>query len=182
MGYCYNSDITQKEEAEYNFLEMFDVEVKHQVNFKNYVAKNPIVDDRIFLNGNRLFFLEPMESSSVQGYIECARFFADYIITKRAPVKQAASAAREYIKELQNFVLWHYQFGSKYDTPFWDYAKKISFKDDKFDAMLDYCKDTERVNLIPKGYGGSTNDYSMYGQWPAFSFKIWYDGMTRKEK
>ena len=28
--------------------------------------------------------------------------------------------------------------------------------------MLDYCKDTERVNLIPKGYGGSTNDYSMY--------------------
>ena len=99
-----------------------------------------------------------------------------------SPVKQAASAAREYIKELQNFVLWHYQFGSKYDTPFWDYAKKISFKDDKFDAMLDYCKDTERVNLIPKGYGGSTNDYSMYGQWPAFSFKIWYDGMTRKEK
>ena len=182
VGYCYNSDITQKEEAEYNFLEMFDVEVKHQVNFKNYVAKNPIVDDRIFLNGNRLFFLEPMESSSVQGYIECARFFADYIITKRAPVKQAGSAAREYIKELQNFVLWHYQFGSKYDTPFWDYAKKISFKDDKFDAMLDYCKDTERVNLIPKGYGGSTNDYSMYGQWPAFSFKIWYDGMTRKEK
>ena len=180
VGYCYNNNITQKEEAEYNFLEMFDVEVKHHVNFKNYVAKNPIVDDRIFLNGNRLFFLEPMESSSVQGYIECARFFADYIITKRAPVKQAASAAREYIKELQNFVLWHYQFGSKYDTPFWDYAKKISFKDDKFDAMLDYCKDTERVNLIPKGYGGSTNDYSMYGQWPAFSFKIWYDGMTKR--
>ncbi len=177
VGYCYNNNITQKEEAEYNFLEMFDVEVKHQVNFKNYVAKNPIVDDRIFLNGNRLFFLEPMESSSVQGYIECARFFADYIITKKSPVKRAASAAREYIKELQNFVLWHYQFGSKYDTPFWDYAKKISFKDDKFDAMLDYCKDTERVNLIPKGYGGSTNDYSMYGQWPAFSFKIWYNGM-----
>ena len=182
VGYCYNSDITQQEVAEYNLLEMFDVEVTKHLKFKNYIAKNTIIDDRIFLNGNRLFFFEPMESSSVQGYIECARFFADYIITKRAPVKQAASAAREYIKELQNFVLWHYQFGSKYDTPFWDYAKKISFKDDKFDAMLDYCKDTERVNLIPKGYGGSTNDYSMYGQWPAFSFKIWYDGMTRKEK
>ena len=49
-------------------------------------------------------------------------------------------------------------------------------------CMPDYCKDTEIVNLIPKGYGGSTNDYSMYGQWPAFSFKIWYDGMMRKEK
>ena len=52
--------------------------MKHHVNYKNYVAKNPMVDDRIVLNGNRLFFLEPMESSSVLGYIEVARFFADY--------------------------------------------------------------------------------------------------------
>ena len=182
VGYCYNSDITQKEEAEYNFLEMFDVEVKHQVNFKNYVAKNPIVDDRIFLNGNRLFFLEPMESSSVQGYIECARFFADYIITKRAPVKQAGSAAREYIKELQNFVLWHYQFGSKYDTPFWDYAKALSFEDSDFDALVSYVKNHDFDICIPQSHGGGTHNDCQYGQWPAFSFKIWYDGMTRKEK
>ena len=75
------------------------------------------------------------------------------------------SLLENILKNLQNFVLWHYQFGSKYDTPFWDYAKKISFKDDKFDAMLDYCKDTERDTIIPKSYGGSTNDDSMYGQW-----------------
>ena len=182
VGYCYNNNITSKEEAENNMLDMFDVDLQHQVEYKNYIAKNPVVDGRIFLNGNRLFFLEPLESSSVQAYIEYARFFVDYIITKKSPSEQAGDAAKDYIKELQNFVLWHYQFGSKYDTPFWDYAKKVSFKDNKFDAMLDYCKDTERVNLIPKGYGGSTNDYSLYGQWPAFSFKIWYDGMTKREE
>tara|TARA_B100000965_G_scaffold377029_1_gene370772 strand:+ start:209 stop:1351 length:1143 start_codon:yes stop_codon:yes gene_type:complete len=178
VGYCYNSDITQKEEAEYNLLEMFDVEVTKHLKYKNYLAKNPIIDDRIFLNGNRLFFLEPLESSSVQAYVECARYFVDYIITKKEPIEQAAYSAKQYIKQLQNFVLWHYQFGSKYNTPFWDYATKLSFRDKTFDAMVEYCKQTTKRDILPKSYGGATSDASQYGQWPANSFKVWYDGMT----
>ena len=57
VGYCYNSDITSQDEAEENFLKMFDVSVTKHVKFKNYVAKEPVIDNRIFLNGNRLFFL-----------------------------------------------------------------------------------------------------------------------------
>ena len=182
VGYCYNSNITSREEAQNNFLELFDVELQHHVEYKNYIAKNPIVDGRIFLNGNRLFFLEPLESSSVQAYIECARFFMDYIITKKESVEQAAHSAKEYIKELQNFVLWHYQCGSKYNTPFWDYAKKLSFIDEKFDAMVEYTRPLTRFQSIPKSHGGCTSDASQYGQWPAYSFKLWYDGMTKKEK
>mgnify|MGYP003136465515 FL=1 len=178
VGYCYNSNITSKEDAETNLLNMFDVEVKKHLRFKNYVAKNPIVDDRIFLNGNRLFFLEPLESSSVQAYIECARYFVDYIITQKETIKQAAYSAKKYIRQLQNFVLWHYQFGSKYNTPFWDYATKLSYKDETFDAMVEYCKETANRDILPKSYGGVTSDASQYGQWPANSFKVWYEGMT----
>ncbi len=178
VGYCYNSDITKKEVAEYNLLEMFDVEVTKHLKYKNYIAKNPIIDDRIFLNGNRLFFLEPLESSSVQAYVECARYFVDYIITKKEPIEQAAHSAKQYIRQLQNFVLWHYQFGSKYETPFWDYATKLSFRDKTFDAMVEYCKQTTKRDILPKSYGGATSDASQYGQWPANSFKVWYDGMT----
>ena len=178
VGYCYNSDITSKEDAENNLLSMFDVEVKKHLSYKNYLAKNPIIDERIFLNGNRLFFLEPLESSSVQAYVECARYFVDYIITKREKVEQAAHSAKQYIRQLQNFVLWHYQFGSKYDTPFWNYAKKLSFKDKTFDAMVEYCKQTTNRDILPKSYGGSTSEASQYGQWPANSFKVWQDGMT----
>ena len=182
VGYCYNSDITQQEVAEYNLLEMFDVEVTKHLKFKNYIAKNPIVDDRIFLNGNRLFFLEPLESSSVQAYVECARYFVDYIITKKEPIEQAANSAKQYIRQLQNFVLWHYQFGSKYETPFWDYATKLSFRDKTFDAMVEYCKQTTKRDILPKSYGGATSDASQYGQWPANSFKVWYEGMTKREE
>ena len=182
VGYCYNSNITSKEDAESNLSSMFDVEIKKHLKFKNYLAKNPIVDDRIFLNGNRLFFLEPLESSSVQAYVEWARFFVDYIITKKESIEQAACSAKQYIRQLQNFVLWHYQFGSKYDTPFWDYATKLSFKDKTFDAMVEYCLQTSKRDILPKSYGGMTSELSQYGQWPANSFKVWYEGMTKREE
>ena len=182
VGYCYNSNITQKEEAEYNLLEMFDVEVTKHLKYKNYIAKNPIVDDRILLNGNRLFFLEPLESSSIQAYLECARFFGNYIITQKASLERAGSSAKRYIKQLQNFVLWHYQFGSKYDTPFWDYAKALSFEDSDFDALVSYVKNHDFDTCLPQSHGGGTHNDCQYGQWPAFSFKIWYDGMTRRKE
>lgn len=182
VGYCYNSSITSKLEAQKNFLEMFDVELLHQVDFKNYFAKNPIVDDRILLNGNRLFFLEPLESSSIQAYLECVRFFGNYIITQKAPLERAGSSAKRYIKQLQNFVLWHYQFGSKYNTPFWDYAKALSFKDSDFDSLVSYVKNHDFDTCLPQSHGGGTHNDCQYGQWPAFSFKIWYDGMTRRKE
>ena len=182
VGYCYNTNITSKEEAESNLLNMFDVEVTKHLKYKNYLAKNPIVDDRILLNGNRLFFLEPLESSSIQAYLECVRFFGNYIITQKAPLERAGSSAKRYIKQLQNFVLWHYQFGSKYDTAFWDYAKALSFKDSDFDALVSYVKNHDFDTCLPQSHGGGTHNDCQYGQWPAFSFKIWYDGMTRRKE
>ena len=180
VGYCYNSDITQKEVAEYNFLEMFDVEVTKHVKFKNYVAKNPIVDDRIILNGNRLFFLEPLESSSTQTYLMWAKYIKDAILTKKDSCSNASKEVRRYIEQVKNFVLWHYQGGSKYDTPFWDYAKSLTFKDDSFDAMLYESRTYDKYGIVPKSYGGNTTDGNEYGQWSAYSFKVWYQGMTEQ--
>ena len=42
-GYPDNK-ITSKEEAEKNFLDLFDVDISGYLTFNNYVAKNPIVD------------------------------------------------------------------------------------------------------------------------------------------
>ena len=183
VGYCYNSSITSKLEAQKNFLEMFDVELLHQVDFKNYFAKNPIVDDRIILNGNRLFFLEPLESSSTHTYVQWTRCVRDYIISKNNPeIKEACKQVKNYIQQVQNFVLWHYQFGSKYDTPFWDYAKNLTIDDQGFDSMVEYVKKVDKHQIIPTSFGGSTNNACLYGQWPAYSFKLWYEGMTKREK
>ena len=180
VGYCYNSDITQQEVAEYNFLEKFDVDVTKHVKFKNYVAKNPIVDDRIILNGNRLFFLEPLESSSTQTYIMWADYIMKNILTNEDSITNASKECKRYIEKTQNFVLWHYQCGSKYNTPFWDYAKSLSFKDDEFDSMLYESRSYDGHGIIPKCYGGHAGNDDFYGQWSPYSFKVWDQGMTKQ--
>ena len=174
VGYCYNSNITSKEDAEKNMLEMFDVEVRKHVNYKNYMAKNPVIDDRIVLNGNRLFFIEPLESSSTQAYIEIPKYLARY-----GDVGGLGHAIKEYIKYTQNFILWHYQFGSKYNTPFWNYASSLKFIDSKFDSILRGSKNKKMLDIKFDERGGSD---PCYGQWTSFAFKCWYEGMTKKEK
>ena len=180
VGYCYNSDITQQEVAEHNFLEKFDVDVTKHVKFKNYVAKNPIVDDRIILNGNRLFFLEPLESSSTQTYVMWVDYIMKNILTNEDSVSNASKECKRYIEKTQNFVLWHYQCGSKYNTSFWEYAKSLSFKDDEFDSMLYESKSYDKHGIIPKGYGGHAGNDDFYGQWSPYSFKVWDQGMTKQ--
>ena len=61
------------------------LKIKNHVEYINYVVEDPIIDDRIILNGNRLFFLEPMESSSVHTYIEWIKMCWDYIFHGRDP-------------------------------------------------------------------------------------------------
>ena len=179
VGYCYNSDITQQEVAEHNFLEKFDVDVTKHVKFRNYVAKNPMLDDRIILNGNRLFFLEPLESSSTQTYIQWADYIMKNILTKEVSSSDASNECRKYVRELQNFVLWHYNCGSKYDTPFWDYAKSLTFNDPEFDSILDFSIKSSDYDIMDQA---NNNSRLGYGQWTPYAFKLWYDGMMRKEK
>ena len=176
VGYCYNSCITSKEDAEKNMLDMFDVKITKNVDLKNYVAKNAVIDNRIVLNGNRLFFLEPMESSSTETYIEVINYVGSYGVDEHLN-----SHIRKYIKQVQNFVLWHYNCGSKYNTPFWDYAKSLIFNDPEFKDVLseslngDVCDLTRKVQTFDK-------PLLKYGQWNSYAFRVWYDGMFKKQK
>ncbi len=175
VGYCYNSNITSKKNAENNFLNMFDVNVTKHVKFKNYIAKSPLVDDRIFKNGNRLFFLEPMESSSSQAYISWARMSFDYIFKYND--LDPNETVINHVKQLQNFVLWHYKYGSKYNTPFWDYAKTFTIDDPRFYEIVDSFLNYSKYDNKPTHYGGLAN-HPHYGQWDLYSWESWYKGVT----
>ena len=66
------------------------------------------------------------------------------------------------MKQLENIILWHYQNGSKFDTPFWQYAKSLPFNpDDKFLEMISDEK----------------NDPEQYGQWKKWNFNVWKNGV-----
>ena len=71
--------------------------------------------------------------------------------------------------------MWHYMYGSKYDTPFWKAAGKLKIKDPLFDDFLTYSKKFSMVDLLDR-----QKDFCKmsYGQWELWNFKNWYEAMT----
>ena len=160
-GYLYNNTITTREEAKEDFLERFNLsEVDGELEFENYVAKDIFVGERTVLNGNRAFFLEPLEATATDFYLTICKHMWDYITQLPTPIdkKQTNWSVGNVAKEVENFILWHYQFGSKYDSPFWNYAKSLPFNpDDKF----------KRMNKLPG------DSQKKYGNWTPKFFKKW---------
>ena len=171
-GYLYNHDITSDLEAEENFTELFDVVPTDKLRFKNYVARTPIIDNRIILNGNKLFFLEPLEATAFTTYLDWARIIYSWIFYNESPI-DAAEQIKKQIFQIKNFILWHYQFGSKYDTPFWNYAKTLLPDDPEMYDVIQSVSQMDDDGLFVRG-----KDNVGYGIWQRGSVKNWYDGVV----
>ena len=72
--------------------------------------------------------------------------------------------------------MWHYSYGSQYDTPFWDTAKKLKIKDSLFDKILAEVKLSTMIELLA---AENQKAPPIYGQWGKWNFKCWHDGMTK---
>lgn len=170
-GYLYNNTITTKEDAEKDLSERFDVEPDGDLTFNNYVSKKLWVSERTMLNGNRFSFIEPLEATSSAVHMQMSELFFDVILGDR-DIEDAEEEAHNHIKENQDFILWHYKNGSKYDTPFWEYAKSLEYSDkenlknhlEEFLEIHDYMAIEE------------AGEYE-YGQWSAYNFKNWYNNV-----
>jgi len=161
-GYLYNNTITKKEDAINDFTSRFNLdEITDSLNFDNYMAKNFYNGSRTILQGNMYGFIEPMEATSVAFYQFICRESWDFIFQLQT-AHDANNNIRTNMKQLENIILWHYQFGSKFDTPFWEYAKSLPFNpDDKFLEMISDEK----------------NDPEQYGQWKKWNFENWKNGV-----
>tara|TARA_B100001094_G_scaffold314384_1_gene353175 strand:+ start:200 stop:1345 length:1146 start_codon:yes stop_codon:yes gene_type:complete len=182
-GYLYNDTITSTQAARHDFIERFNLpETDYStltanisnISFENYVAKNIFVGERTILNGNRYSFLEPLEATSTRLYQSVCRFVWDYMQGNRTKIDSNYNIKR-VVKQLETFILWHYQFGSKYDTPFWKYAKSLPFKPDSyFKELLEKSKLESYFELESK----PRYDEDYYAdQWTYSSFRYWNDGV-----
>ena len=129
-GYLYNSNITTKEEATEDFLERFNLpSVDFDMTFDPYWAKNPFVGERTFVNGNRHAFIEPLEanSSDIHGNVASAglKSFLGHQ-SKEITVRRLQYKMWKW----ESFFLWHYRAGSAFDTPFWNYAKNLDYREE----------------------------------------------------
>ena len=127
LGYLYNKDITSKEEATKDFKERFKIkEVEYETTFQNYYSVSPFVGKRTILNGNQYCFIEPLEATATGLYDWIARVGYDRFINK-VDKKTCTNLIEKNVKEISNFILWHYKTKSKFDSPFWDYAANLPF-------------------------------------------------------
>ena len=161
-GYLYNSDITTKSEASEDFLSRFNLdEIKDELTFDNYRARNFFQGEKTFLQGNMYGFIEPLEATSIGLYQFICRQAWDVMFGNRT-LEYCNEKVIENIKRIETVILWHYQYGSKYDTPFWQYAKSLPFNpDDEFYNMA---------------YDKKTN-LKEYGQWRKYNLNNWRLGV-----
>ncbi len=198
-GYLYNDTITSTQVARADFLERFDLPETDGSNLKfdNYIAKDVCVGDRTILNGNRCAFLEPLEATSTAFYQKVCQVAWDYInqvdniqgtsvhghshkplLPTRADKEYMNDHIHGAMQQVETFVLWHYQNGSKFDTPFWEYAKSIPFKMDRyFENVYKAAKKYDWHDGCLIVNGGEEAKYYFYSQWHLNSFKCWIDGV-----
>lgn len=127
LGYLYNSSITTKEEAIKDFRERFKVEeIEHSMHFENYCAFNPFVGERTLLNGNQCAFIEPLEATATGLYHWIAKVGFDFFVNKME-IPECTKLIHKEVNQIEQFILWHYKTGSKFNTPFWEHVKTLPF-------------------------------------------------------
>ena len=177
LGYIFNADITSVEEATENFKNLFKVEKIDKVYpFDCYIAQEMVLEDRVLLNGNRLFFLEPLEATAMEGYLNGCRYFWDYIFYGQSKM-ETQKRIEDYVYKVQDFILWHYGNGSVYDTQFWKHAKEVhdAHLPDYFKKIVKTVKGMTKMD-IQKSLNDNVDP--PFAQWKKWNFKIWYDGVN----
>lgn len=132
IGYLFNSDFNNlediKEDVKYIF-ERFDLTPTKNINhikFKNYYRKENFKDNLAYA-GNKSFFLEPLESTS----LSCTLSVID-ILLKENTIKDKNLDYYNCINSCENIIMLHYLAKNEYKTDFWKFARnqaELHFKD-----------------------------------------------------
>jgi len=116
-GYLFNSDLISADEVKSKLT----AEITKVFSWKQKYAKEIIPKHNIAFNGNRLFFLEPLQALSLHLTVFFASLICDYISDPSESKRLIINS--KYLTEMwihQILLAYHYQHGSRYDTEFWN--------------------------------------------------------------
>jgi hypothetical protein len=116
-GYLFNSDLISEDEVK----SKLDYEVTRTFSWTQRYAKEIIPKPNVAINGNRLFFLEPLQALSLHFVDLFSNFICDYL-------EEPSELKREWVNSKYLIEMWihqiclsyHYQYGSSYDSEFWN--------------------------------------------------------------
>ena len=138
-GYIYNGEISQEDEVRADlerFLQVEGVREPSQprhLRFPSFVQRR-LFDGALFRIGNAASFLEPLEATAIGVTLEELRlaslWLADGLLGAAGEEKwnpQTLDLLNQLmvrtVQAVALFVGWHYACGSRYETPFWRFAR-----------------------------------------------------------
>lgn len=155
-GYLFDSTITSETRALNNFSEIINHEVSSSnvrtYSFRSYKAKR-INDGRIFKNGNKIAFFEPLFGNSQQFYFNTNLRIFNMINSDmcRDVIEDQNKQHLDNLKLVEGIINYTYHGGSVFDTDFWKKVvvkSKNSLYDNSF--FIEAIKDSKE---------GITNNY-----------------------
>jgi hypothetical protein len=128
IGYMFNDNINSVEEVKEDVKNIFDEfnlipsTTTNELHFRNYHRKVNFTE-RVAYNGNASFFLEPLEATTLSAVILVNKLAHD-IIKNPSWKSRNNFMYLDRLKKTERMIMFHYFAGSKFKTPFWDYAEE----------------------------------------------------------
>lgn len=135
-GYVFNQRISSDVEVAADltaFLHEEGVatwEKRGAPSFPNFMRRK-MFDGRVFWSGNAASFIEPLEATTIGHAIVQVRSATRWIVEEGRgrcanpdEIEAFNGAMLSYVCCDSLFVAWHYACGSRWDTPFWQYAQR----------------------------------------------------------
>lgn len=122
-GYLFNSnDISSKK-----IQEKLNKKDSKIISWNPKLSKKIIQNRFCSYNGNRLMFLEPLQALSLYYYLQYAEIICDFLSDRRHETYVRTNQTyHRYMFEYQLSLAWHYSYGSKYNSSFWERTKNES--------------------------------------------------------
>ena len=133
-GYVHNRSVSTQEEVAADFSVFFESEEirprdEHRcIQFPNF-ARRSFFDGACFNIGNSASFFEPLEATAITVTLFEIRLISLWIAQRLIGSEQSSPSELDrvlfdFVVEVGLFVGWHYAAGSRFDTPFWEHAKR----------------------------------------------------------
>lgn len=189
IGYLFNRDINSLKdikkdvESVFNEYNLTPSDSTTHLNFENYYRKQNYTE-RICYSGNSSFFLEPLEATSISAMNSIQRHCYD-IWNNNHTVEQANLKYETIIEQLESIIMLHYFAGSKYNTRFWKFAKKMGEKCIKESLLHDeYFRKIINVSIRQKSSNLCIENNLEYGDgfWWLGSFLDNIEGLGIRDK
>lgn len=178
-GYLYNDKISDKNEI----LKKLNLQEYRTYSWTPKYSSFLIKNESEAFNGNRLFFLEPLQALSTYYMIKFSRYICEYLKDKNLENFYALNS--KYSNDMIDYQLslaYHYSYGSVYETNYWSSITKKSNEFLMYHGKLtenyvynDFSKDIfVRKRHIHKKLG----NYCKYGCFNSADVEILHKGMT----